>query len=130
MASRDMLFGSSQGVQYGGQRLNVSIALSREEMEKMREERSGKLEKEDKRNLYLAKEGGEPPPSLLCILPLSPSLHTPPSLPPSLPPFPLCISPSSDIPQNSEMAKELSKTDLAKRMQVCVCQSTMSTAQH
>ena len=44
------------GVMYGGQKLNISVALPRREVEKIYKEKV-KL-KEDKRNLYLAKEGG------------------------------------------------------------------------
>ena len=49
----------SEGVVYQGQRLTISLALSRGEIERTRQERQGRQEKEDKRNLYLMKEGGE-----------------------------------------------------------------------
>ncbi len=42
------------GVQYEGQRLNITVALPRSDVEK-----THTSEKEDKRNLFLAKEGGE-----------------------------------------------------------------------
>ena len=46
------------GVECEGQILNLSLALPHSEVEKMRQDRSENREKEDKRNLYLAKEGG------------------------------------------------------------------------
>lgn len=74
-----------QGVQYGGRRLDVSLALSREEVEKVKDSASGRMGKVDKRNLYLAKEGGELStlisvrawPFIFCA-----SFSRPPSLPP------------------------------------------------
>ncbi len=48
-----------QGVQYGGRRLDVCLALSHEEVERLKEDKSGGKGSTDKRNLYLAKEGGE-----------------------------------------------------------------------
>lgn len=46
---------SEEGVVYEGQRLNVTLAVPRGELEEMHREGT---EKQDKRNLYLAKEGG------------------------------------------------------------------------
>lgn len=50
---------TESGVQFEGQRLKISLALSRSEIERVHRERSNRQEKEDKRNLYLAREGGE-----------------------------------------------------------------------
>lgn len=49
-----------QGLSYHGHRLDVTLALSRGEVEQVcREREEGKRTRgEDKRNLYLAKEGG------------------------------------------------------------------------
>lgn len=49
----------SEGVAYQGQRLTISLALSRGEIERAHKERRDRQEKEDKRNLYLMKEGSE-----------------------------------------------------------------------
>ena len=49
------------GITYGGQRLEVTFALSRGEVERVCGERGAEGRRtrgEDKRNLYLAKEGG------------------------------------------------------------------------
>jgi hypothetical protein len=49
------------GISYGGQRLELTLAVSRGEVERVCRERGdeGRRGKgEDKRNLYLAKEGG------------------------------------------------------------------------
>ena len=46
---------SEKGVAYEDQTLNISLAIPRTELEKAQREGT---EKEDKRNLYLAKEGG------------------------------------------------------------------------
>ena len=49
------------GIRYHGQRLEVALALSRDEVERVCQERGVEGKKtrgEDKRNLYLAKEGG------------------------------------------------------------------------
>ena len=50
-----------QGISHGGQRLEMTLALSRGEVERVCRERGGEGRRgrgEDKRNLYLAKEGG------------------------------------------------------------------------
>ena len=49
---------ADKGVWLAGQRLSITMALSQKEVERSRKERAEKREKEDKRNLYLAKEGG------------------------------------------------------------------------
>ena len=51
-------------MQYGGRRLDVSLALSREEVEKVKDKKSGRKGESDKRNIYLAKEGGMSIPPL------------------------------------------------------------------
>lgn len=50
-----------QGINYGGQRLDVTVAVSRGEVERVCRERGDEGRRgrgDDKRNLYLAKEGG------------------------------------------------------------------------
>ena len=49
------------GLSYSGHRLNVTLALSREELERVSKGRDDgrRVRGEDKRNLYLAKEGGK-----------------------------------------------------------------------
>ena len=49
---------ANKGVCLDGQKLNIAMALPRRELEKNRSEQAEKREKEDKKNLYLAKEGG------------------------------------------------------------------------
>ena len=60
--------GTEPGVQYKGQRLKVTMALPRGKMNQICQEKSEKHEKQDKRNLFLAKEGSE------FLNPTSPSL--------------------------------------------------------
>lgn len=59
-AARKCLVAASEqaesGVQFEGQRLTISLAIPRSEIERIHRERSDK--QEDKRNLYMSKEGG------------------------------------------------------------------------
>ncbi len=50
---------ADKGVLLDGQRLSVTVALPQRELEKRRKEGAEKREKEDKRNLYLSREGGQ-----------------------------------------------------------------------
>lgn len=83
-------------ISYGGQVLNIAMALPREELAKVS---SDQFKKEDRRNLYLAKEGGESMMIEQCQLALF-YVH-------------LAIFPDSDA------AKDLSKADLQKRTKAC-----------
>ena len=47
-----------QGLCCRGRRLDVSLALSRKELGQLKDYKPGSRVKEDKRNMYLAKEGG------------------------------------------------------------------------
>lgn len=49
---------AENGVQFEGQRLTISLAVPKSEIERAHKEKSDRQEKEDKRNLYLAREGG------------------------------------------------------------------------
>ena len=51
-----------KGLWFDGRRLNISLALSKKELNQMKEkldDQNAKEAKQDKRNLYLAQEGGE-----------------------------------------------------------------------
>ena len=60
-ACLDVAVKADQGLSYSGNHLDVTLALSREEVERVCKERGeGKRSRgEDRRNLYLAKEGGD-----------------------------------------------------------------------
>ena len=62
-----LLLGSSQGVWYNGCNLDVTLALSKAELEK---KKTAIMPEKDKRNLYLLKEGSKED----CIMPCSLSL--------------------------------------------------------
>ena len=98
-----------------GRQLDVSMALSKQEMERLRKHKSSKREKMDKRNLHLAKEGGRWSTIVLWqILDNTASKFAPQ--------IPSAALPSSFlyavILPDSEAAKDLSKADLTKRMKV------------
>jgi len=50
------------GITLGGRVLSVAMAVDRGEAHKLQEDNKTKKEKEDKRNLYLAREGGKQTP--------------------------------------------------------------------
>jgi len=53
------------GITLGGRVLSVAMAVDRGEAHKLQEDNKTKKEKEDKRNLYLAREGGKQTPLFL-----------------------------------------------------------------
>lgn len=99
------------------------MALSKQEMERLRKHKSSKREKVDKRNLYLAKEGGRWSTIVLWLFALTnkheildnaASKFAPQIASAALPSSFLCAV----ILPDSEAAKDLSKADLTKRMKV------------